>query len=150
MSTYTDNTIIPAVWKWFSWSLTSPTYSTACVIPRNVQGYAPHAEQGSTAEEEVISIWLRGLLIMAVLRWDKASFSPKHTRAAPKVMPPISWCQPTKAEADVDSTAVEAEPSHQYSILSARDRWQQRGSPTEWRLTWKCLWSKGVELNSSM
>jgi len=30
------------------------------------------------------------------------------------------------------------------------DRWQQRGTQTKWHLTWKCLWSKGVELNSAM
>ena len=29
-------------------------------------------------------------------------------------------------------------------------RWQQRGTPTEWCLTWECIWSKGVELNFSM
>ena len=36
-----------------------------------------------------------------------------------------------------------------YMLLSC-NRWQQRGSLTEWRLTWKCIWSKGVSLNSSM
>ena len=30
------------------------------------------------------------------------------------------------------------------------DRWQQRGSLKQWCLTWKCMWSKDVELNSSM
>lgn len=149
MSTYTDNTIIPAVRKWFSWSVTSSTHSTACVIPRDVQGRAPHAEQGSTAEEEVISISLHGLLVMAVLRWDRASFSPEHIRAAPEVMPPISHCRPTKSEMDGGGTAVEDEPSHQYSTLSPCDGWQQRGSPAEWRLTWKRVRSKGVELNPS-
>jgi len=34
-------------------------------------------------------------------------------------------------------------------ILVLCHRWQQRGSLTEWCLTWKCVWSKGVELNSS-
>lgn len=29
------------------------------------------------------------------------------------------------------------------------DRWQQRDSLPEWCLTWKCGWSKGMELNSS-
>ena len=36
-----------------------------------------------------------------------------------------------------------------YMLLPC-DRWQQRGSLTEWHLTWKCMWSKGVALNSSM
>jgi len=35
-------------------------------------------------------------------------------------------------------------------ILLLCDRWQQRGSLTQWCLTWKCRWSKGVPLNSSM
>ena len=35
-------------------------------------------------------------------------------------------------------------------ILLPCDRWEQRGSLTKWRLTWKCIWSKGVELNSSI
>ena len=30
------------------------------------------------------------------------------------------------------------------------DRWQQGGILTEWRLTWKCVWSKGESLNSFM
>ena len=30
------------------------------------------------------------------------------------------------------------------------DGWQQRGSLTKWRLTWKCMWSRGVSLNSWM
>ena len=30
------------------------------------------------------------------------------------------------------------------------DRWQQRGSLTEWLLMWKCIRSKGEELNPSM
>jgi len=35
-------------------------------------------------------------------------------------------------------------------ILLPHDRWQQRSSMTKWCLTWKCLWSKDVSLNSSM
>ena len=35
-------------------------------------------------------------------------------------------------------------------ILLPRDGWQQRGSLTKWCLTLKCLWSRGVSLNSSM
>ena len=35
-------------------------------------------------------------------------------------------------------------------ILLPCDRWQQRGSLTKWHLTWKCVWNKGVSLNSSM
>ena len=37
-----------------------------------------------------------------------------------------------------------------HSILSSCDRWQQRGSLTEWHLTWKCVRSRGVLLNSSV
>jgi len=39
-----------------------------------------------------------------------------YTRAVPKVMPPVSLCWPTIPEANVGGMAVEAEPSHQYSI----------------------------------
>jgi len=35
-------------------------------------------------------------------------------------------------------------------ILLPCDRWQQRGTLTEGHLTWTCIWSKDVELNSSM
>ena len=38
-------------------------------------------------------------------------------------------------------------PIFHYTLLPC-DRWQQRGSLTEWRLIWKCVWSRGVELNS--
>jgi len=37
-------------------------------------------------------------------------------RATEKVMPSILFCWPMMAEADVGGMAVEAEPSHQYSI----------------------------------
>jgi len=40
-------------------------------------------------------------------------------------------------------------PIPRYIFLPC-DRWQQRGTLTQWHLTWKCVWSKGVELNSSM
>ena len=34
-----------------------------------------------------------------------------------KVMPPVLQCWPMTSEADVDSMAVEAEPSHLYSVM---------------------------------
>ena len=40
-------------------------------------------------------------------------------------------------------------PTFHYMLLPC-DRWQQRGSLTEWHLTWKCVWSESVSLNSSM
>ena len=39
-------------------------------------------------------------------------------------------------------------PIFHYFLLLC-DRWQQRCSLTEWRLTWKCGWSKVVSMNSS-
>ena len=39
-----------------------------------------------------------------------------YTRAALKVMPPILLCWPMTLEADVGGVAVEAGPSHQYSV----------------------------------
>ena len=41
---------------------------------------------------------------------------PKSMRAAPKVTPPISLHWPTMSGVGVGGTAVEVEPSHQYSI----------------------------------
>ena len=35
-------------------------------------------------------------------------------------------------------------------VLLLCDRWQQRGSLAQWCLIWKCVWSKGVALNSSV
>jgi len=40
-------------------------------------------------------------------------------------------------------------PISHYILLQC-DRWQQRGSLTPWRLTWKCGWNEGVSLNASM
>ena len=40
-------------------------------------------------------------------------------------------------------------PIFHYMLLPC-DRWQQRGSLAKRCLTWKCLWSKGVSLNSSV
>ena len=37
-----------------------------------------------------------------------------------------------------------------HSMLLPCDWWQQRGSLTQWRLTWKRVWRKGVSLNSSI
>lgn len=41
-------------------------------------------------------------------------------------------------------------PPISHYVLLLCDRWQHRGSLTEWCLTWKCMWNKGVELDSSM
>ena len=39
-----------------------------------------------------------------------------HTRAAPKLMPPILLCWPMTSEANLVDMAVEVEPSRQYSV----------------------------------
>jgi len=63
-------------------------------------------------------------------------------RAALKVVTPNFLFWPMKSEAYVDGMAVEAEPSHQYSVtccfIMLFDIWQQKDSLTEWCLTWKC------------
>ena len=41
-------------------------------------------------------------------------------------------------------------PPISHDVLWLCDRWQQRGTLTEWRLTWKYVWNKGVPLNSFM
>jgi len=53
--------------------------------------------------------------------------------AAQKVVPPILLCWPIMSETDGGGIAVEAEPSHQYSVeFLPCNTWQQRGSLTEW------------------
>ena len=41
-------------------------------------------------------------------------------------------------------------PPISHYVLLLCDRWQQRGTLTEWHLTWECVWSEGVSLNSSI
>jgi len=41
-------------------------------------------------------------------------------------------------------------PGISHYMLLLCDRWQHRGSLTQWHLTWKHVWNKGVPLNSSM
>ena len=57
---------------------------------------------------------------------------------------------PTTSEADVGDMTGQVETSHQYSILLPHNRGQQRGSLKKWHLIQKCIWSKGVSLNSSI
>jgi len=70
-----------------------------------------------------------------------------------RVKLPILLCWPTTSEANVGgvygSRGCTLPPTY-CSILLPCDRWQQRGSLTEWWLTWKCRWSKGASLNSPM
>ena len=49
----------------------------------------------------------------------------------------------------VKQQMLNLQPMFHYILLLC-DRWQKRGSLTEWHLTWKCIWSKGVGLHSSM
>ena len=71
--------------------------------------------------------------------------------AAPKVMPPALWCWPTVSVGCWrDGSNGWAFPPICCYILFLCDARQQRGSLTEWQLTWKCVWSKGLSLNSSM
>ena len=69
---------------------------------------------------------------------------------APKVRPPVLLHWLTISKVDVGGVAVEAEPSHQYffTCCCCVTDGSRRDSLTDWYLTWKCVWSKGVELNS--
>jgi len=75
----------------------------------------------------------------------------QNTRAAPKEMPPIYdaglWHQ---RQILVDGSRGWILTPISHCVLLLCDRWQQRGSLTEWQLTWKRGWSKGVGLNSPM
>ena len=68
-------------------------------------------------------------------------------RVALKVMPLILLCWPTISKVDVSGMAVEVKPSHQYSITFCCCLTD--GSLTKGSLTWECIWSNNVELNSS-
>lgn len=68
---------------WFSWSVTSSTYSTAEVILRGVWGDTAYTQQSSrfirgVKQEEVIPIKLEKPWLGGHVAWDKASLSPKH------------------------------------------------------------------------
>jgi len=55
------------------------------------------------------------------------------------------------SEAAIGVMTVEIKPSHQYSIpgcCCVTDG--SRGQSDQWRLTWRCIWSKGVSLNSAV
>jgi len=110
-------------------------------------------------------VFLISLTMLKVVLGENSSefFQPKYDHkhytvidmhskwATLKVMPPILFCWPTTSDVDVGIMAVEVEPSRQKSITffdHATDG--SRSSLTEWHLTWKCVWSKGVEFNSFM
>ena len=69
-------------------------------------------------------MWLQRNLYLCLKDFDDKSFclellfSPttKPTGPALKVMPSILFCWPTMSDVDVGGMAVEAEPSHQYSV----------------------------------
>ena len=56
------------------------------------------------------------LICYSFITSGSSFFISSSARAALKLMPPISSHWPTTSEADVGGMAVEAEPSHQYSI----------------------------------
>jgi len=70
---------------------------------------------------------------------------------APKAMPPTLWCWPMTSRYKwwYGSRSWTFWPIFHYILLPC-NRWQQKGSLTKWHLTWRSVWSKGVEVNSSM
>jgi len=80
------------------------------------------------------------------------SCTKKILWTAPRLMSPVLLCSPTAPEVDVwwyGSRGWTVCPIFHYILLLC-DRWQQRGSLTKWCLTWECIWSKVLSLNSSM
>lgn len=68
---------------WFSWSVTSSTYSTAEVILRGVWGHTAYTQQSSrfitgVKQEGVIPMELEKLWLGGHVTWDEASSSPQH------------------------------------------------------------------------
>ena len=66
----------------------------------------------------VKAVWILSLKWCLTITIQIAS--DRSTRAALKVIPPVLWCWSMTSEADGGGMAVEAEPSHQYSIASLR------------------------------
>jgi len=90
---------------------------------------------------------------MRVPWWIGQKFISSYTRAALKVTPPICLCWAMISEADADGRALEAEPSWQYSFAfccHVTNDSRTDGSLTECCLIWKCIWNKGVSLNSPL
>ena len=56
-------------------------------------------------------------------------------RTAPKAVSPILLCWPATSEMHIGGMAAEIELSYQNSVLLLCNRWQQRGSVTQQRLT---------------
>jgi len=83
--------------------------------------------------------------------WETATvlFSQENMWVDLKIMHPILLCCLMMWEADAGGMAVEVKPIFHYVLLLCV-RWQQRGSLTKRSMTWKCVWSKDVELNSSV
>ena len=63
--------------------------------------------------------WLFLTSVSCIKHINILHFRLLNMRSAPKVMPPILWCWSMALEVDVGGTAVEAEPSHQYSVTFA-------------------------------
>ena len=78
------------------------------------------------------------------------TFYLHYTRAGPKVVPPVLWAHNVSGRYWRYSSIGWTFPPISHYMLLPYNRWQQRGSLTEWRLTWKCVWSKGGSQNSSM
>ena len=70
------------------------------------------------------------------------------TQTVSKSVPTVLLGWPITSEADVSGMAVEVELSHQYSVSFCCH--VTDGSRGAIWPTWKCRWSKGVTLNSSM
>jgi len=96
---------------------------------------------GHESNTQSINIPIMGKWFFFNTEWTK--------RAALKVIPPVLLSKLTTSETDSGGMAAEVSANF-CDILLLGNRWQQRGCVTKWRLTWKCVWSKDVEINSSI
>ena len=76
-----------------------------------------------------------------------------HIQAAPTVMLPVLLCcvgHTVRGGCWWHGSSVWTFLPIFWYILLPCERWQQRGSLTEWHLTWECIGSRGVLLNCSL
>ena len=120
--------------SWFQFNVKHTPMLGCCWVMSACPGLGQAASH--SREEPAMMVWGRGCLQYELCQ-GACSLWAGHA------------CSST-VELSVEPVLL-VELSHQHCyILLLCNRWQQRGSLTKWRLTWKHGWSKRVSLSSSM